>query len=101
VLSVAVSTDGKFVASGGRDNLVRIYDSRTNNEIKALSGHRDAVTCLAFKRDSPSLFSGSLDRCIKHWDLQEMGYLETLFGHQVINSSNFSCLAHSLSGWYQ
>jgi ribosomal RNA-processing protein 9 len=101
ILAVAVSTDGKYVASGGRDSLVRIFDVRTNSEIKSLPGHRDAVTSLAFRRDSPSLFSGSLDRfltlisyhshialvplrrCIKHWDMNEMGYLETLFGHQV------------------
>ena len=51
---------------------------------RSLQGHRDAVTCLSFRRDSYSLFSGSLDRCLKHWDLNEMGYLETMFGHQVI-----------------
>jgi ribosomal RNA-processing protein 9 len=62
---VAVSTDGKYVASGGRDRLVRIYDSRTNSEIKVLSGHRDTITSLTFRRDSPSLFSGSLDRLVQ------------------------------------
>ena len=83
VLCVAASSDGKYIASGGRDKLVRIFDRRTNAEVKALSGHRDAVTCVSFQRDSSSLFTGSLDRCIKHWDMAEMGYLETLFGHQV------------------
>lgn len=62
VLSVAVSSDGKYVASGGRDKLIHIFDSRTNEEIKSFSGHRDDVTCLSFQRDSMSLFSGSLDR---------------------------------------
>lgn len=83
VLAVAVTTDGKYLASAGRDCLVRIYDTRINQEIKSFQGHRDAVTSLAFRRESNSLFSGSLDRCIKHWDLNEMGYLETAFGHQV------------------
>jgi ribosomal RNA-processing protein 9 len=82
---VAVSSDGRYVAAGGRDKLIHVFDSRTNEEIKSFSGHRDDVTCLSFQRDSMSLFSGSLDRCIKHWDLNEMGYLETLFGHQVSN----------------
>lgn len=63
--------------------MLRIYDARQSQaEIKCFSGHRDAITSLAFRKDSKSLFSGSLDRCIKHWDLNEMGYLETLFGHQ-------------------
>jgi len=83
ILAVAASSDGRYAVSGGRDNVIRVYDARqANAEVKALSGHRDAVTSLAFRRDSYSLFSGSLDRCLKHWDLSEMGYLETLYGHQ-------------------
>jgi len=83
VLSVAVTSDGRYLASGGRDMCVRIFDTRmSSTEVQAFKGHRDAVTSLAFRRDSYSLFSGSLDRCLKHWDLNEMGYLETLFGHQ-------------------
>lgn len=82
VLAIAVTSDGKYLAAGGRDCLVRIFDTRINQEIKAFAGHRDAVTSMAFRRDSNSLFTGSLDRCIKHWDLNEMGYLETAFGHQ-------------------
>lgn len=65
VLSVAVSTDMKYLASGGRDNLVRIFDTRLNSskaEVQSFSGHRDAVTSLAFQKDSYSLFSGSSDR---------------------------------------
>eukprot|EP00428_Durinskia_dybowskii_P073827 CAMPEP_0170402294 /NCGR_PEP_ID=MMETSP0117_2-20130122/25482_1 /TAXON_ID=400756 /ORGANISM="Durinskia baltica, Strain CSIRO CS-38" /LENGTH=491 /DNA_ID=CAMNT_0010659155 /DNA_START=52 /DNA_END=1527 /DNA_ORIENTATION=+ len=83
VLSVAVTHDGRYIASGGRDNSVRIYDSRQKySEIKELKGHRDAVTSLCFRMDSYTLFSGSLDRCIKHWDINEMAYIETMFGHQ-------------------
>ena len=82
ILSVAVTSDNKYVVSGGRDNILRIYDTRTNEEIKSFTGHRDAITSLSFKGDSYSLFSGSLDRCVKNWDLKEMGYMETLFGHQ-------------------
>jgi len=83
ILSVAVTSDGRYLASGGRDMMVRIYDTRAAAaEVKAFQGHRDAVTSLSFRRDSYSLFSASLDRCLKHWDLNEMGYLETLFGHQ-------------------
>ena len=65
VLSVAVSTDMKYLASGGRDNVIRIYDTRLhdgNAEVQAFTGHRDAVTSLAFQKDSYSLFSGSNDR---------------------------------------
>jgi ribosomal RNA-processing protein 9 len=83
VLCIANTSDGRYIVSSGRDKAVRIYDSRMKYaEIKCLTGHRDTVTCLSFRRDSYSLFSGSMDRCLKHWDLNEMGYLETMFGHQ-------------------
>jgi ribosomal RNA-processing protein 9 len=84
ILAVTVSTDGKYVVSGGRDKMIRVYDSRTNSEIKTFQGHRDAISSLAFRRDSYSLYSGSFDRCLKHWDLGDMGYIETMFGHQDI-----------------
>ena len=84
VLCVANSTDGRYLVSGGRDKVIRIFDERNKNaEVKSFTGHRDFITSLCFKRDSHSLFSASADRCIKHWDLTEMGYLETMFGHQV------------------
>lgn len=83
ILAVSCSTDNRYVVSGGRDHMIRVYDARMNSaEIKVFQGHRDAVTCLSFRRDTYSLFSGSLDRCLKHWDLNEMGYIETMFGHQ-------------------
>ena len=90
VLCVANTSDGRYIVSSGRDKSIRVYDSRLkHSEIKCLTGHRDVVTCLSFRRDSYSLFSGSMDRCLKHWDLNEMGYLETMFGHQVSKCYDF------------
>lgn len=84
MLSVAVSHDGRYVAAGGRDSSVRIYDGRQKYaEVKELKGHRGAVTSLCFRMDSYTLFSGSLDRCMKHWEINDLAYVETMFGHQV------------------
>lgn len=85
ILAVAISWDSRYIVSGGRDSILRVYDSRSKySEVHQLKGHRDAVTSLAFKYDTYTLFSGSLDRCLKHWDLNEMAYIETMFGHQVM-----------------
>jgi ribosomal RNA-processing protein 9 len=84
VLSIAISTDERYLVSGCKDGLLRVYDVRTPESlVRTLSGHRGAITSLSFRKDSSALFSGSADRCVKHWDLNEMGYIETLFGHQV------------------
>jgi ribosomal RNA-processing protein 9 len=83
ILAIALSTDSKYLASGGCDKLVRIWDTEKNELLESFSGHRDTITSLAFRMRSHMLFSGSLDRTIKHWNLTEMGYVETLFGHQA------------------
>jgi WD40 repeat protein len=41
VKSVAVSTDGKLLASGGEDNTVRVWGAQTGKELRVLSGHSD------------------------------------------------------------
>ncbi|TMW68536.1 hypothetical protein Poli38472_006004 [Pythium oligandrum] len=83
VLALALNSDGKYLASGGYDKLLRVWDAEKNEVIETFQGHRDKITSLAFRLRSNMLLSGSLDRTIKHWNLTEMGYVETLFGHQA------------------
>eukprot|EP01036_Dinobryon_divergens_P024977 gene24977-33477_t len=83
VLALAISSDDRFLVSGGRDKIIRVFDGKVNYaQVHELKGHKDAVSSLCFQRGTYSLFSGSADRSLKHWDLAEMGYIETLFGHQ-------------------
>eukprot|EP00039_Didymoeca_costata_P030781 m.31324 g.31324 ORF g.31324 m.31324 type:complete len:455 (+) comp8303_c0_seq1:207-1571(+) len=84
VLALSLSSDGSFLASGGRDNNIIIWNANNNSWLKTFTGHRKAVTALAFRRKSHELFSGSLDRTIKIWDMDSMTYVETLYGHQDI-----------------
>merc|ERR1740130_2114163 len=44
VLSVALSDDGTFLASGGCDGVVKIWDIRSNSVVEDFRGHRDKVT---------------------------------------------------------
>ena len=84
VLTVALSSDDRYLVSSGRDRKIRVFDIRANrNIVKEFTGHRDTVTSLCFQKGTSILYSSSNDRCIKLWDLKEMGYIETLFGLQV------------------
>lgn len=83
LLAAAVSSDGRYFAAGGGDKKVHIWDARSGDRIRSFPGHKDAVTALAFREGTHQLFSGSLDRSIKIWSLEEMGYVDTLFGHQA------------------
>ncbi|CAE6475299.1 unnamed protein product, partial [Rhizoctonia solani] len=82
VLALAISFDGRYLASGGRDRRILVWDVKTDKFVKAFEGHKDAITALAFRKNSLQLYSASLDRTIKLFDLGVMGYVETLFGHQ-------------------
>lgn len=88
ILCVAASQDGKFVATGGEDNKLIIWDANTLKPLRIFSGqlrdngHRDSVISVVFRRGTNQLFSSSKDRTVKIWSLDELAYIETLFGHQ-------------------
>ena len=65
ILAVASTSDGRLVATGGADRLVRVWDARTLRQVHTFPGHRGTITCLAFRLGTQQLFSGSLDRTIK------------------------------------
>lgn len=81
ILCLAVSPDGKYIATGGQDKKLIIW-SPALKPLKVFMQHRDAVTALAFRRGTNQLFSASKDRTVKIWSLDELAYVETLFGHQ-------------------
>ncbi|KAI1214944.1 WD40 repeat-like protein [Annulohypoxylon truncatum] len=84
ILCVAASQDGKFIVTGGADKRLIVYDAKSLKPLRVFMHHRDAVTGLAFRRGTNQLYSASKDRTVKVWSLDELAYVETLFGHQDI-----------------
>src|SRR5262249_31185131 len=66
---LAFGPDGKTLASGGSDCIVRIWDTEARKERMALSGHAGAILGVAFSRDGGELASSSEDQSIKLWDV--------------------------------
>lgn len=83
VLCVAFSTDGKTVATGSRDNTVKLWDGITGKELATLAGHTGAVTGVSFAPGAPVLASASEDRTVKLWDLTGKREPNTLAGHSA------------------
>ena len=56
VLSVAVSADGHFVATGGKDKLVRVWELATGQIVEKHDGSKDAVVEVRFLEGDKRLF---------------------------------------------
>jgi WD40 repeat protein/serine/threonine protein kinase len=78
--SVAFSPDGKRLAGGGEDRLIRVWDASGGKELLTLRGHREPVLGVAFSRDGKRLASASADDTLRLWDLAERREVLSLKG---------------------
>jgi serine/threonine protein kinase/WD40 repeat protein len=67
VETLAFSGDGEFLASGGRDTLLRIWDGRSMELFRSCRGHEQPVRSVAFDPVRNLLFSSSLDGSVRGW----------------------------------
>lgn len=89
VYTVAVSRDGKTLASASYDRMVRLWniaDPHNPRQIASLSGHRGFLTSVAFSPDGKTLASTSDDQTTRLWDLSDLAHPQlgsVLTGHQA------------------
>ncbi|MFO0881389.1 MAG: M56 family metallopeptidase [Gemmataceae bacterium] len=82
ILTVAVSPDGRTLAVGGEERLVKLVDVATGSVRQVLEGHEDFVTHVAFAPDGKRLATASFDGTIKLWEVGTGKLLHTLTGHE-------------------
>ncbi|XP_028432102.1 U3 small nucleolar RNA-interacting protein 2 isoform X1 [Perca flavescens] len=82
ILCMAISSDGKFLATGDVNKLIMIWEAETCKHLYKFTGHKGPVSGLSFRKGTHDLYSASHDRSIKVWNVDENAYVETLFGHQ-------------------
>ncbi len=83
VLTLALSGDGRFLASSDRSkhrSYIRIWDVATGKLQRTLFGHRKSIYALAIAPDGRTLASGS--HKVKLWHIETGEPFRTLFGHQ-------------------
>jgi WD40 repeat protein/serine/threonine protein kinase len=92
VTCVAISGDGKRIATGSVDQIVKVWDAeRGGPALLDLKGHTGHVFSVAFSPDGKRIVSGSGDRTVRVWDVQTGTTLAELKGHTgAVMSVSFS-----------
>ena len=70
-----------MLASGGKDNTVRLWNNASDSEPTMLQKHTGWTNVLAFSPDGKILASGSTDKTVLLWDTTTAELLATLSGH--------------------
>lgn len=93
----AISPDGKLLAVAGfpvsseKENYIVIIDVQKGEQISTAVGHTDIITSLSFSGSGKYLASGSADRTVKVWNVDESPLLTTTTTLSV--PSPVSCLS--------
>ncbi|MDJ0659594.1 MAG: WD40 repeat domain-containing protein [Crocosphaera sp.] len=95
--AMAISPNGKFLASGTDDGMVRLWNLETGEFKQSLShNHNHWIRSLAFSPDGDKIASASEDTTICISDVQTCKHLHTLRGH---NGGVWSIDFHPKLAW--
>jgi WD40 repeat protein len=91
VTAVAISSDGRRLASGSQDQTLKVWDLTSGKLLLTLTGHTKGVTSVVFHPNGKYLASGSQDGSVRMWDTSDGRAAWTSEGHTgAVNAVAFS-----------
>lgn len=70
VHAVAVSPNGRLMASGGEDHSIILWDLGSGKKLKSMTGHTGFIYTVCFNSESTVLVSGGADGTVRAWDVK-------------------------------
>jgi len=61
-----------LIASGGKDNLVKLFDPRNGGALATLYGHKNSMSKVKWNANGNWLLTASRDQLIKMYDIRTM-----------------------------
>ncbi len=86
---IVFSGDGRWLASGGDDNVVTVRDAGSGMVRAVLRGHREQLVAIAFTPDGRTLASSSTDGTLRLWHLPTWCELGTLHEGRIFSALEF------------
>ncbi|RAL13994.1 Pkinase-domain-containing protein [Aspergillus homomorphus CBS 101889] len=77
----ALGAVSSVLASGGPENVVRVWDPKSGNLITKFVGHTDNIRDILINRDGDTIMTASSDQTIKIWSLTAGRCMHTLTMH--------------------
>ncbi len=90
VQSVAVSPDGRIIASGSRDNTTRLWHIETGEVLQNFVGNSSAILSVDFSNDGLSLAAGTQLSQVIEWNLETIEWYPPLVGGSPIEAIQIS-----------
>lgn len=86
VTAMALSPDGKLLASGDRAGKLIVREAANGREVHVLTGHEGGVSALAFRPDSGLLTSAGADRTVRAHAMKDgrEAWKQTVHGDAVL-----------------
>src|SRR5439155_5513019 len=91
---LAVSPDGRLLATASNDKLVKIWELETRKAVTQLEGHTGAVLGLGFNTNGNEIVTVSADKQLKVWDVTTHESVVTVSGKK----HGFNAAAWSADG---
>lgn len=78
ILALSLSADGTLLASGSKDNTIKVWEVPTAALRHTLAEHSDKVYAVALSPDGKAIASGSQDFTVKLWNTETGELVRTL-----------------------